>query len=333
MKAYNTSVILYSTMALLIALLFTACEKKELCELPHPHQYRLILDTQFNSAWQDDALPYLNRVADYDVRYTYEFWTMDSDGNPDALCLRHQEVGEQLQEGDNSHQTVLTVPASDMRCMVWVDLVPHNGDVSNPCFDVSQLTAVKLLTHGFHPQKDAFSASCDLNIGHLPGHDVESTTISATLQAKRVLGAYKLIANDYDKFLAEKDANIGEPSQTRVDYQLWIPTEYNCFMQRPQQASANCSFMAYASLSDRSQCELATDLLFIGANDDEQKYYNAVVTIWDSGNTLIAHSENFSLQLHRNHIARIYGPFLTTSNISGSSINDDFDGFVDIVIQ
>ena len=313
----------------IVAVLLNSCEKRELCELDHPHQINVDLTVNFQAAWDDEELPYLNNPADYDVRYTYEFWTTNADGNPDTRTARHQKIGGQLKEGANSFRTTLSIPQTDVKCLVWVDLVPR-GDNKNEHFDVTNLTTVTLLTYGFDPQKDAFSGSCDLTM--VEGHTHEAVDLKATINAQRVLGAYKIIANDYDKYTAEKEEGMGEPTTVAVDYQLWLPVQYNCFFQRPQMATTGCRYVTQAKKPIENTCELATDVVFIGAEDNEFKYYNLVTTTFDENDVLISRSDNIEVKMQRNRIARIYGPYLTTSNLGGSVINDEFDDYIDIVI-
>jgi hypothetical protein len=317
--------------AILIAM--SGCEKKVLCYLDHPHNPLNVHATftiNFNSAWDNSDTPYLNTASNYNVRYTLEFYTMDSEGNKDSLVSRQQFVGSGLVEGNNTQTVKIDLPSYKMKMICWADLV-KKGETTNTYFDVSNLSQVQILTSGFDANKDAFTNAQDIDYTTYVDQP-EGVDVTGSMTLLRPFGCYKLVANDYQKYKTEKGAAATEPSFTNVAYQLWIPAQYNGFTQKPQDAVTSISYKYNSGPGSGIYCPLASDIIFIGTADTEYQYYNLIAAVYDTSNKLMATSANVEAKILRNKITYIYGPFLTTSNIGSSGIDDSFDHFIDIVI-
>jgi hypothetical protein len=326
--------ILFNLMLVLfLGVAFSGCEMKPLCYLDHPHNPNFVhtaFTVKFNSAWDNQDLQYLDTADHYNVRITMEFWTVNSSGNADSMLVRQQIVGAGLIAGDNSQVVNVDLPARPMKAIVWADLV-KKGETTNAFFDVSNLTAVKELSIGFNEDKDAFSNAENLDYSQYSDQP-EGVDVTAEITLLRPFACYRLVANDYQKYLEEKGQDAPVPSFTNVAYQLWIPMEYNCFTQRPQQATTSQSYKYMSGPGNGIYYPLASDMVFVGTADAEYQYYNLLAAVYDTNSILLTTSANISAKLLRNKITYIYGPFLTTSNIGGAGVNDKFDDYVDIVI-
>lgn len=322
-----------------LTVVLTSCEKKVLCLLDHPHNPYYVhtaLTVKFNSAWDDEVNTYLNNPADYQVRYTFEFWSYNENGNPVEKLVRQQFIGDELLRGENTYTCNIDLPAEKMVGIVFVDLV-RKGETDNNIFNVDDLTAVTLSSVGFDPQKDCFSINQDIDFsGYATNHPpVEGYQEARTLEAKRILSCYKLIANDYTKFVEERNErgeNIGDPYVANIAYNLWVPMQYNAFYQYPQLATLQQAYQSQCKAPSGTYVELATDVIFTGARDESLQYYNITCNTLDAASTLISSYGNIQCEIHRNHITYIYGPYLTTTNIGATGIDDAFDDYINIVL-
>ena len=321
-----------------LAVVLSSCEKKVLCYLdehPHnPYYVHTAMTVNFNSQWADDVNPYLNNPSDYTVRYTFEFWTYNLDGNPVERVARAQFLNGELHQGDNTYTCNIDLPAEKMKAIVFVDFL-KKGEETNPVFILDSLTSVKLNTMGFDPQKDAFSIADNLDFsGYATNHPpVEGYQAQATLNAKRIFSCYKLIADDYDDFdkeRKERGENLGDPDKVNVVYNLWLPIQYNAFYQLPQMGKLGKGYVSTAKAHQGTYVELATDVIFTGANDEASQYYNLGMNVLDTNGVLLTSNGNILADIHRNHITYIYGKYLTTSNVGATGINDSFDQEINI---
>lgn len=326
---------LYYKLILLLALAAVSfgCEKKDLTSIDQLDDLLFVHATytiNFNSAWDNEKTPYLNVAADYNVRYTLEFWTMDADGNKDKLVVRKQIVGSALGEGNNSQIIKVDLPGKKLKALVWADLV-KKGETDNSFFDVSDLTPIKMLSIGFNKDKDAFSNAQDLDYT-IYAKDIKDVDVNESITLLRPFACYNVVANDYEKYITEKGNNAPLPVFTNIAYQLWIPTQYNAFTQKPQGATVGLSYKYTSGPLDNELYPLASDMVFVGTADTDFQYYNLIAAVYDANSVLIATSANVEAKILRNKLTYIYGPFITTSNIGTSGIDDSFDDHIDVVI-
>ena len=84
---------------------------------------------------------------------------MSDDGKLETQLERKIVNGGSLAEGNNRHQISVDLPADRIAVLAWAEPLA-SGQTSNPYFDVSSLTSVKMKEpFGAGATKDAFSAS------------------------------------------------------------------------------------------------------------------------------------------------------------------------------
>lgn len=334
------TIISASAAALLILtlLLLSSCEKKDLCYLDaHPHICHTTLTLKFNTAWDNEPIysNYTRSASSLTVRYVLEFWTMNDDGTLETQLERKIVNGGSLAEGDNSHQVSVDLPAERIAVLAWAEPLA-GGQTSNPYFDVSALTSVKMKEpFGAGATKDAFSASAvwdysGYGVPHSHSNDLDFTE---ELTLLRPFGTYTVISNDMEEYFEKAGADTPEPHTAKVNYQMWIPPMFDTFRQVASGSQSGATFESPVSVyTEGKEYKLAEDLIFIGSGDGTDSYYNIIVETRAADGSSIHTSGNAEIRMQRNKHTLVYGAFLTVRKPSSPGINDDFDEIIEVVI-
>ncbi len=150
--------------------------KKDLCYLDaHPHICHTQLTLKFNTAWDNEPIysNYTRSAGSLTVRYVLEFWTMSDDGKLETQLERKIVNGGSLAEGNNRYQVSVDLPADRIAVLAWAEPLA-SGQTSNPYFDVSSLTSVKMKEpFGREPPKM-------LSVQALPGITADTADLTHT---------------------------------------------------------------------------------------------------------------------------------------------------------
>ena len=178
-----------AALLILILLLMSSCEKKDLCYLDaHPHICHTQLTLKFNTAWDNEPIysNYTRSAGSLTVRYVLEFWTMSDDGKLETQLERKIVNGGSLAEGNNRYQVSVDLPADRIAVLAWAEPLA-SGQTSNPYFDVSSLTSVKMKEpFGAGATKDAFSASTTWDYSGYGGPHSHSNDLDFTEELEHI---------------------------------------------------------------------------------------------------------------------------------------------------
>ena len=320
---------------LLASLLFSSCEKKELCYLDeHPHICHTSLTLRFNTAWDNTPIysPYTrtidNKTTSMTMRYILEFWTVNNEGRPQEQISRKTINGSILKEGDNSQVITIDLPATKIAILAWAEPL-LSGKTSNPHFDTTNLTSVKMNKPlGMVEDKDAFTASAIWDYsGYATTHSHDSgINLTEEMLLLRPFGAYKAIANDMQEYYTANGASAPAPTTSTIKYTLWLANMYNVFTQQALGAETGAEYTFPVSVyTPDKEYLIAEDIIFMGTKDKEDNYYNFNVGVRAADNTLIHQSGNVEIRMQTNKHTLIYGAFLTNRKTNSPGIDDSFD--------
>ena len=327
-----------AALLILILLLMSSCEKKDLCYLDaHPHICHTQLTLKFNTAWDNEPIysNYTRSAGSLTVRYVLEFWTISDDGKLETQLERKIVNGGSLAEGNNRYQVSVDLPADRIAVLAWAEPLA-SGQTSNPYFDVSSLTSVKMKEpFGAGATKDAFSASTTWDYSGYGGPHSHSNDLDFTeeLELLRPFGTYTVISNDMEDYFEKAGADAPEPHTAKVNYQMWIPPMFDTFRQVASGSQSGATFNHTVSVhTEGKEYKLAEDLIFIGPGDGTDNYYNIIVETHAADGTSIHKSGNAEIRMQRNKHTLVYGAFLTVRKPSSPGINDEFEEIIEIVI-
>ena len=243
--------------------------------------------------------------------------------------------GGPLAEGNNSHKVTVDLPANRIAVLAWAEPLA-TGQSSNPYFDVTSLTSVKIKEpFGAGATKDAFSASAIWDYSGYGGPHSHSNDLDFTeeLELLRPFGTYTIISNDMEDYFEKAGADAPEPHTAKVNYQMWIPPMFDTFRQVASGSQSGATFDHPVSIhTEGKEYKLAEDLIFIGPGDGTDNYYNIIVETHAADGTNIHKSGNAEIRMQRNKHTLVYGAFLTVRKPSSPGINDEFEEIIEIVI-
>lgn len=325
-----------AAIIILTLLLFSSCEKKDLCILPHSHDSRIChteLTLKFNPAWDGEIIDSYTRAGGTTkMRYLVEFWAMNDEGTLTSLIER-KEVKETASAGTTTVKVSADLPAFRIGVLCWAE--PLIGTATtNACFNTADLRSVKLQApYGKTEGRDAFTASATWDYT-IHQYEREGVSLNETIHLLRPLGYYTLITNDIDEYKEKEGNDAPLPASVKVNYQLYIPSVFDVYRQIPSNpiSGATYTYATSAIGTDEKQMLLAEDLIFIGTTDTDSNFFNATLKNYAADNALIKSTGNIGIQIQRNKHTLIYGAFLTTRQTNTPGVDDSFDDYEDIII-
>lgn len=323
-------------MLALVGISLVSCDKKELCYKVHPHD-KAICNTTFTITIDPS---YTNDIeittdedlysGDYVMRYTAEVWSLDNAGNLDQMYERFQVMGgEYTGEKIVEELDPVLLPALDVRLLVWADPIDPTGEI-DPAFDVESLQAVTMNEVGNSKAKDGFTLSQDILFEQY-AYELDGIDLEVSVELKRAFGRHRIIANDLSIFLEDND---DIPEYINIDYQFYVATQYNCFLDMLQSAQASQSYkFTPVALSD-NHLLIAEDYLFMSTDDTDESFnYYVVPTGYDSKGKAVSSTSTIAVPNTLNTTEVVYGAFLTDQSNVHLGIDDEFDGEIVIEIE
>lgn len=324
-------------MSLLVVLL-SSCDKRELCMKVHPHD-ALICNTNItftiDPAYtnQDETLTEFTTdedlySGDYVMRYTAEFWSVDESGNLETLYQRIQLEGEAYTGDLIEYTGNVMLPALDMKVMIWADPIDPTGAV-DPAFDVESLQAVTMTTVGGTTAKDGFTLTKDLYFEQY-AYEIDGIDVSLDLELERAFGRHRIIATDLAAYL-EKNEEI--PAYIDLDYQFYVATQYNCYLEMLQSAQASQGYTFTPVALSEKYLLIGEDYLFISPTGSSSSFsYYVVPTAYDAEDEAVNLMNTITIPNTVNTTELVYGTFLTSESNARPGIDDSFDGEIIVPI-
>lgn len=242
-----------------------------------------------------------------------------------------------------NHEVVLDVIPGDYKFMVWSDMVQTGSDIY--FYDASNLAEITL--QGDHKgntnHRDAFSGTGNIS---LVADIVERDPDILDIAMQRPLAKFEFVTTDLKEFidkeyqyLLKEAATKGEVPPTRVntdDYKVvfyysgYMPNAYNMNTDKPVDSKMGVLFESKLDILNENEASLGFDYVFVGA---KKSAVTVQIGFYDKEDRQLALSDPINVPLQRDLHTVLKGSFLIQEASGGITINPDFDGNHNIVID
>ena len=268
----------------------------------------------------------INPFDDHQLRYIVEIYPESGGSVP---VHRFVKYSNQLKDYEVSH--TVTLNASSYTVLAWVDYVPQNT-TADYLYNTQSLKSVTLKAPyiGSAHAKDAFSAKTQLS---LKTHDGgESSYARKTIELKRPLSSFVIIATDMDEYLLEQGGGLADadiPVSTQLTYLPSLAISYDVGGNKCQYSDKE-EYLGTVIDHTEESCIVAYDYVLM---DSESTNVEISFDIHSLNGVLINRIENLKIPLRRNSQTIVRLPCLIPSSGNGGiDINDGFDDFLDVPI-
>ncbi|MGM9759023.1 MAG: DUF6562 domain-containing protein [Parabacteroides sp.] len=285
---------------------------------------------------------YDNHQAYGKIRYVVRTYSVSGKERTSQDYIQEFVFTKDITEGYDHEVTLDLLPGS-YNVMVWSDLIETSGD--SYFYDANDFTEIKL--QGDHQgntnYRDAFRGMNSITLAadvkeHVPD------TLDVTMQ--RPLAKFEIITTDLQKFI-DKELEIltkeaetkGEDFPTKVDiknytvvfqYASFMPDTYNMMTDKPIDSSMGVFFESELNVLNENEASIGFDYVFANA---KEAGVSVQIGLYDNENRQLAFSEPINVPLRRSHHTVLKGSFLMQQTSGGITIDSDFDGNHNIVIE
>ena len=247
-----------------------------------------------------------------------------------------------IAEGYN-HEVTLDVLPGNYNFMVWSDLVQTSGDSHFHNADNFAEITLQGDHKGNTDHRDAFRGSGNIS---LVSDIVEHTPDILDITMQRPLAKYEFLTTDLKEFidkeyeyLQKEAATRGETPPTRVntdDYKVvfyysgYMPNTYNMNTDKPVDSKMGILFESKLEILSENEASLGFDYVFVNG---KKSAVTVQIGLYDKEERQLALSAPINVPLQRNHHTILEGSFLMQEASGGITINPDFDGNHNIVIE
>ena len=241
------------------------------------------------------------------------------------------------------HEVTLDLLPGNYNVMVWSDLVQTSGD--SHFHNADNFAEIRLQGDhkGNNDYRDAFRGSNNISLvadimEHLPD------TLDISMQ--RPLAKFEFVTTDLKEFidkeyqyLLKETETRGELLPTRVntdDYKVvlyysgYMPFAYNMNADKPVDSKLGVSFESKIDVLNENEASLGFDYVFVNGKTSS---VTVQIGLYDKEDSQLALSVPINVPLQRNHHTVVKGSFLMEETSGGITINPDFDGNHNIVIE
>lgn len=218
------------------------------------------------------------------------------------------------------HDAEIKLPEGEYEIMVWSDLVKKAGD--QPFYDCRDFTEITL--YGRHTgscgHRDAFGAIVRTEI-----KDGDNTV---NINMQRPLAKFEFITTDLQEFAAK--SRNAEDYKVVFHYAGFMPDAYNLMTDKPVDSATGVSFESTPVMLNENEASLGYDLVLVNGKDAG---VSVQIGIYDNEGNLLSVSAPIDVPLKRNHHTIIRGAFMTQTSQENITINPDFDGSHEYIID
>lgn len=241
------------------------------------------------------------------------------------------------------HEVTLDLLPGNYNVMVWSDLVQTSGD--SHFHNADNFAEIRLQGDhkGNNDYRDAFRGSNNISLvadimEHLPD------TLDIAMQ--RPLAKFEFLTTDLKEFvnkefeyLQKEAATRGEVPPTRVntdDYKVvfyysgFMPNTYNMNTDKPVDSKMGVLFESKLEILSENEASLGFDYVFVNG---KKSAVTVQIGLYDKEDRQLALSDPINVPLQRNHHTMLKGSFLMSQASGGITINPDFDGNHNILIE
>lgn len=241
------------------------------------------------------------------------------------------------------HEVTLDVLPGNYNFMVWSDLVQTSGDSHFHNADNFAEITLQGDHKGNTDHRDAFRGSNNIT---LVADIMERLPDTLDVAMQRPLAKFEFVTTDLQEFidkeiefLKKEAATRGDVPPTRVDtenykvvfqYAGFMPNTYNMNTDKPIDSSMGVFFESRLGILTENEASLGFDYVFVNG---KEAGVSIQIGLYDSEDRQIALSEPIDVPLRRSHHTILKGSFLMQEASGGITINPDFDGNHNIIIE
>lgn len=345
--------ILYLIISMPI-LLLSACDVHEWPETPEFVKLHLRLNyetdmTEWEHLYDGASVIEQGLGETYDnhqdygkIRYIVRTYPVSEKQRTTSNYTQEFVFTKDIAEGYN-HEVTLNVLPGNYNFMVWSDLIETSGD--SYFYDADNFAEIKLQGEhqGNADHRDAFRGTSSVSlVADIEEHQPD--TLDVAMQ--RPLAKFEFITTDLQKFIdkemeiLKKEAETrGHDNPTRVDindykvivlYSGFMPDTYNMNTDKPIDSSMGVFFESELNALNENEASLGFDYVFVNG---KEAGVSVQIGLYDSENRQVAFSEPINVPLRRNRHTVVKGSFLMQQASGGITIDSDFDGNHNIVIE
>ena len=335
-------------------LLLTACNVHEWPEKPEFVKLHLRLNyetdmTEWKHFYDGSSVTeqglgetYDNHRYDGKIRYIVRTYPVSEKMRSTSDYTQEFVFTKDISEGYD-HGVTLDILPGNYNLMVWSDLV-HTND-NDHFYEATSFAEITLREghKGNTDHRDAFRGTNSISL--VSGYvEQEPMTLDITMQ--RPMAKYEFVTTDLQEFIDKeyqyllKEAETrGEMPPTRVnidDYKVvlyysgYMPFAYNMNTDKPVDSKLGVSFESKIDVLNENEASLGFDYVFVNGKSSA---VTVQIGLYDKEDRQLALSVPINVPLQRNHHTVVKGSFLMEETSGGITINPDFDGNHNIVIE
>jgi hypothetical protein len=276
------------------------------------------------------------------IRYIVRTYPVSEKMRPTSDYTQEFVFTKDISEGYD-HEVTLDLLPGNYNVMVWSDLIQTSSD--NHFHNADNFAEIRLQGDhkGNNDYRDAFRGSNNISLvadimEHLPD------TLDIAMQ--RPLAKFEFVTTDLKEFIDKEYQYLlkevetrGELLPTRVntdDYKVvlyysgYMPFAYNMNADKPVDSKLGVSFESKIDVLNENEASLGFDYVFVNGKTSS---VTVQIGLYDKEDSQLALSVPINVPLQRNHHTVVKGSFLMEETSGGITINPDFDGNHNIVIE
>ena len=311
-------------------------------EWPHPEDriYDVNLLVHCHTDWLPDYDYNYTREEGYELQYQFEIYPA---GNTTDIVKSFTLYSDDFTRSDFNVQVSLYPGSYDI--YVWSDVcaAANNKPLYYDSSDFARITYTTPYI-GNANNKDAFRGVKNFTI---ETSMYLNPTATEVINLERPLARYIFIATDVEDFIekeqtrgkmhsleasrAEGDEayrseldNVLEDYTIRINYPLYMPSEFDNFLNRPINSWTGISFPGeFKLLSDTDEAQLGMDYVMVNTDDS---MVQVSMEVFDSEGVKISGTGTINIPTLRDRTTIVYGRFLTSQEDAGVTIDPSFAG-------
>lgn len=252
--------------------------------------------------------------------------------------LDRQPVTRYVFVEEMTERTRLSLPVSmklharNYRLAVWSDYVKADAPDTDLYYNTESLVPLvpNRSSHtGNVEYKDCFAASTDID---LTGYrDQWGAEVSVEVDMSRPVARYELIATDVYAFLSRVEAGKidGTKFTVRVKYDGYLSVGYNVLDDVPKHSLMYMQYQKSFSLPSAGTTELTLGFDYLFVPEGETAEIPVEIEVVDENSVTVA-SSALKIPCERGKNSTVRGRFLTSKANGGISIDDGYDGKIDV---
>ena len=335
-------------------LLLSACDVHEWPETPETVKFHLRLNyetdmTKWYHLYDGSKViekgygeTYDNRQEYGQIRYIVRAYPVSEKQHIQQNYTQEFVFSKNIADGYN-HEVTIDLPDGNYNIMVWSDLQEYNNDE----FFHNAVNFAEIVLEGEHRgntnYRDAFRGSGNIS---LVADIIEKEPDTLDITMQRPLAKYEFITTDLKDFidkeieyLSKAAASRGEAPPSRINtdeydvvlyFSGYMPCAFNLKSDKPVDSKMGVLFNSKLNILNENEASLGFDYVFV---NDKISAVTMQLGLYDKDDRQIALTEPINVPLLRNHHTILKGSFLVQEVSGGITINPEFDGNHNIVID